>query len=200
MAIIFLVYVGNRASLVGEAERGSISIGGIVEVPPASLGGVGLIIAYIHGVLLSGNTRVPAASSRSRNSSALAGLQPPVGAAPPQQLARANSIRLKPRQPRTTSRISVTSCALNARPENLAILIAGHVPLGNLKGMPKIDSSIAPFDCLSTRSTRQSPQGARQSPQGARQNGICRQEAIEGELIGRLRRLEDAAHVRGAVD
>ena len=75
---------------------------------------------------LSGSTSAPSASSRSRNSRHSRAFSRPLGRRHrnSSHTVRASSIRLKPEQSRTTSRISVTSRSLNARPEKLVVATA----------------------------------------------------------------------------
>ena len=74
----------------------------------------------------SGSASVPSASSRSRNSRHSRAFSPPFGRRHrnSSHTVRASSIRLKPEHSRTTSRISVISRALNARPENVVVAAA----------------------------------------------------------------------------
>ena len=81
---------------------------------------------------LSGSASAPSASSRSRNSRHSRAFSRPFGRRHrnSSHTVRASSIRLKPGQSRTTSRISVISRALKVRPENLVVsaAIAGGFP------------------------------------------------------------------------
>ena len=84
---------------------------------------------------LSGSTSAPSASSRSRNSRHSRAFNLPFGRRHrnSSHTVRASSIRLKPGQSRTTSRISVISRALKVRPVHLvvAVAIAGGSPWGS---------------------------------------------------------------------
>ena len=124
---------------------------------------------------LSGSTSAPPASSRSRNSRHSRAFSLPFGRRhrKSSHTVRASSIRLKPAQSRTISRISVTSRTLKARPENVVVAtaIAGASPFPRHR-------SKTPRECPGG-----CPEGTDRAPRRRDQVGLAARKPAGGNAV-----------------